>query len=283
MAVKQVVVIGCGIIGATVALALRKQGKEVTILDSGNPMAGTAPSGGHLKPSWFSGMSKDDYQPAMDLLQEIWGLSESEFVVRPTGLKTTVYRVDTDVVVKTPRLKATVTKINVESNYPEITYRTAIGQFTVQAELLVVAAGVWCQELLPEIFKDNPIQRKRGVSFRMEHNLASEFIQPWAPYKQIVAHQQATNEIWIGDGSAIIESNWSNERTLACLQRCKKAIGGEPKLLKSITGIRPYCRHENKNDPCLLVKPTRRVWVATGAGKSGTIGAGWAASRILRS
>ena len=158
-----------------------------------------------------------------------------------------------------------------------------MGPITVQAELLVVAAGVWTQYLIPSVFQDNKIQSKQGVSFRMKHNLESEFIQPWAPYKQIVAHQQGENEIWVGDGSAIIEPNWTDERTQACLSRCKKAVGGEPELIRTIIGLRPYCKHVNKNDPCLLTKASRRVWVVTGAGKSGTIGAGWAASRIIRS
>lgn len=283
MVVKEVVVIGAGIIGSTVTKSLRAEGKEVTLLDSGNNLNGTAPSGGHLKPSWFAGMSKDDYTPAMDLLEKIWGLSESEFVVRPTGVKTTVYRVDTDLVISTPKTKAIVTGIKLSGDLPEVTYKTHLSVTTVQTRLLVVAAGVWCEELLPEVFNGNKILRKQGASFRLEHNLESEFIQPWAPYKQIVAHQQEPNEIWIGDGSTILESNWTQERTLECLRRCTKAVGGKPEVLRITTGLRPYCKPLVKKDPCLLTKPHPRVWVATGAGKSGTIGAGWVASRIIRS
>jgi glycine/D-amino acid oxidase-like deaminating enzyme len=81
---KDVIVVGAGIVGATVAKAFQAAGQDVLLIDSREPMAGTRPSGGHLKPSWLGGMKKAEYEPAMKLLDDIWGLEEAEFTIRPS-------------------------------------------------------------------------------------------------------------------------------------------------------------------------------------------------------
>lgn len=268
---RDVIVIGCGIIGATVGLALKKQGRDVLILDDKRPLAGTGPSGGHLKPSWFSGMKKTEYEPAMELLDDVWGLKTEEFVLRPTPLTTTVYRVDTDQVLATEHQVATVTALEQLNNYPLVRWDGGEDR----TRLLVVAAGVWCSELL----KGLDITSKQGVSFRFTGQLKQPFIAPWAPYKQVVAHQQTADQIWVGDGSAILPENWTEERTQQCQDRCRSMLGLKFSYLNATMGLRPYCK--TGNDPCLLKQIGPRCWVATGAGKSGTIGAGWAARRIL--
>lgn len=274
-----VIVIGAGILGATIYTVMSNQGRRGLLLDDERPLSGTKPSGGHLKPSWFGDLKKTDYEPAMETLDQIWGLHQSDFVVWPTKIKTTVYRVDTDVVMKTAKtLKTvgTVDSITPQQSYPLVTYTTPDGASTVtNTKLLIVAAGAWCDTLLPGL----KISPKRGVSFRYAGKLPQEFIKPWAPFKQVVAHQQGPNEIWVGDGSAILSKNWTDDRTKQCQARCLGAIGGSNLLLKTFTGVRPYC--ESGKDPCLLKQVTPGVWVVTGAGKSGTIAAGWAARKLV--
>jgi glycine/D-amino acid oxidase-like deaminating enzyme len=276
--VRDAIVIGAGIVGATITKTLIAAGRQVLLVDSGREMAGTKPSGGHLKPSWFSGMKKAEYEPAMELLDQTWGLFSESFVIKPVMMATTVYRVDTDVVVAYPYTQGNVTSIDMLDNIPRIKYSSKKEENVEErTRLLVVAAGKWCAELLPEVFANNPVIPKRGISFRFTGTTAP-FIKPWAPYKQIVAHQQGNNEIWIGDGSAILEENWTEDRTQQCLTRCQSSFKGA-KLIRSITGVRPYCK--TNGDPCLLSQVGKHCWVATGAGKSGTIAAGWAARRIL--
>lgn len=271
---KDVIVIGAGIIGATVAKAMGED-RDVMIIDDQREMSGTKPSGGHLKPSWFSGMKKADYEPAMELLDNVWGLIEEEFKVWPGLLNTTVYRVDTDEVIKTKHTHGTVQSIDNLDNYPIVNFTGKnASTHSVRCRLLVVAAGVWCNELLPVSIKP-----KQGVSFRFKGQLDQPFIKPWAPYKQVVAHQQDVSEIWVGDGTAILQKNWTTGRSVACRKRCAKSLSTTEDPLRAITGLRPYC--ESGSDPCLLKQMHKRVWLATGAGKSGTIGAGWAARRII--
>lgn len=273
---KDVIIVGCGIIGATVKKAMLEQGRKVAIYDSGEEMAGTKPSGGHLKPGWLSGMKKEDYEPAIELLEHLWDMDCSDFKVRPTGLKTKVYRVDTDVVIKTPRIKKRIVKVDTDEQYPVVV--TEDGEH--KCRLLVVSAGVWCRELFPDLFPTKKeLQPKQGISFRFK-GTCEPFIKPWAPYKQVVAHQQSENEIWVGDGSVIIPNNWDDKRTRQCLGRCRSALGfGKQKPCRQIMGLRPYC--QNKGEPCYYHKVGRNAYVVTGAAKLGTVAAGWAARRLL--
>lgn len=270
-----VIVIGAGIIGATIFRRLTLQGRKGLLLDDNRSDAGTKPSGGHLKPSWFGDMKKTDYEPAMKTLDDIWGLHQSDFLVWPTKISTTVYRVDTDQVVNARKTVGTVTDLHNLFSSPVVTYDTMLKkEIKVSTDLLIIAAGVWCSKFFPGI----QITPKRGVSFRYTGKLKHEFIKPWAPFKQIVAHQQDVNEIWVGDGSAILDKNWTKERTEQCNKRCFDALGKSGNLLHTSTGLRPYC--DSGKDPCLLKQMNKNVWVVTGAGKSGTIAAGWAANRL---
>jgi glycine/D-amino acid oxidase-like deaminating enzyme len=272
--VKDVIVVGAGIIGATIALALRREGRKVTLLDRGETMAGTIASGGHLKPSWFGSLKKKDYEPAMELLDDVWGLIEEKFAIK-LGIGTTVYRVDTDKVLALKKTVADVTKIRVSGKCPTVTLSSGK---VLECKLLIVATGVWANELCPSV----TTKAKQGVSFRFRGGLPEPFIKPWAPYKQIVAHQQNSKEIWIGDGTAIYPKNWTIERENQSLLRCKKALKTDKEykaLYRCLYGLRPYITE--CKDPCLVKKVNKKVWIVTGAGKLGTIAAGWAARRII--
>lgn len=279
------IIVGNGILGATIAESLRKQKLETLVIDAHLPMAGTSPSGGHLKPSWFGGMDKAEYEPAMQLLDETWGLSVDEFVIIGSlGLvKTKVYRVDTDKV-GTKHIVGKVTEVENVEHEPVVTVLRGEQLSKYRCKLLILATGVWANTF------DFGVEcaSKQGVSFRMPGKLSKPFIFPWAPYKQVVAHQQTENSIWIGDGSAILSKNWTDKRTAECLARCQSTLGKKlvtyrsnpPAPLETRKGLRAYCEHP-KNEPCLFKLVTDKLIIATGAGKSGTIAAGFCARRIL--
>lgn len=282
---RDAIVVGCGIVGATVARHLAGSGlADVLALDDGRPLGGTAPSGGHLKVSWFGKLKKGEYEPAMETLDRTWGMSAEEFAAR--GGPTAVHRVDTDAVVRWRRESATLaTALDLKhlDNYPEVFYREGGEVKSERTRLLVVATGYWAGELLQGL----QVRGKQGVSFRVAGTLAGPLIEEWAPYKQVTAHQQAPGEVWAGDGSALLPDNWTAARTGECLARCLGVLKlGTPgaKVLRTLHGIRPYLpgRKDAAGSPCLLRKLHRRVWVATGAAKSGTIAAGWAATKIVK-
>lgn len=275
---KDVIVVGAGIIGTTVAKALREQQHlDVLLLDDNRPMGGSRASEGHLKPSWF-GMKPAQYEPAMQVLSDTWSMIEEQYEVRPDGAETTVYRVNMDVVTKYPYTPGRVTNIGHLNNYPTVTYFADGIKYAERCRLLVVAAGCWVPELLPQY----KVKGKRGVSFRFKHTIQRGYIEAWAPYKQLVAHQQGPLDVWIGDGTAILAKNWTPERTQECLRRCSESLGVRAgTTVRAFHGIRPYAPPLADGEPCLFERLGPRAWVATGAGKSGTIAAGWVTRRLL--
>lgn len=277
---RDVIVIGSGIIGATVARLLNLRGvKDVLVLDDRRPMGGTAPSGGHLNTAWFKGMPKAEYEPAMGVLDDCWGLIEETYQCRPSMKTTTMRRVDIDAVMASPFTRERVTAVRGEGTArPEVdTERGNLFRDTLKARHVVIAAGVWASEFVPGL----TIKAKRGVSFRVNGLLRRKFIASWAPYKQIVAHRQTKDVIWIGDGSAIAAENWTLTRTAECLARCLAELGTPDAGLRATSlGDRPYAAPENKGEPCLYRKLGPAVYLATGAGKLGTIAAGWVAGKI---
>lgn len=270
---RDIIIVGGGIIGTTVAKVFRNSGYDALLLDDRRPMSGSAASGGHLKESWF-GIPKEVYEPALDLLDVTWGLNGEDFLDVRNGKNTVVYRVNTDEVLKYPFTQGKVTSVSPLRGFPSV--KSTVGD--EQGRMLLVAAGVWCHELLPA-YKTTP---KQGVSFRVRGTVHQPFIDTWAPYKQIVAHQQAENEMWIGDGSTILQRNWTDQHTTNSRDRCLKALEGPrpTDITRTIHGLRPYTQH-NPDEPCLFEQIGPNAYVATGAGKSGTISAGFVARRLL--
>lgn len=275
---RDAIIVGGGIIGTTVAVALQRMGDNVLLLDDRRAMSGTRPSGGHLKPSWYANMHKSEAAGALELLCQLWNARSELFKLLPAGVETEVWRVDTDMVVATSnklRTRATVSGIDPSLNMPKVTYQTATGTTTEYCKQLLIATGAWSNELV----SGSVDQCKAGVSFRVEGTLDDPFIKPWAPYKQVVAHQQGDNEIWVGDGTAIIQPNWSDVRVQQCKERCLSVLpAGE--LIRTVQGLRPYAKKLDPTHPCYFRQLGPHAWVATGAGKSGTIAAGWVAGRI---
>ena len=277
---KDVIVVGGGIIGTTVGKYFTDEGLNVLIIDNNNPMAGTRPSGGHLRPSWFGDMEKDQYEPAMELIDKVWGMNEEEFIEYPKEKPIKIYRVDTDVVMAYDRTLGEVIDINCKEKYPVVTYQVQDRKIKEKCKLLVVSAGIWTNSLIEGV---PPVVGKQGVSFRVTGKLENRFVVGWAPYKQVVAHQQGENEIWVGDGSTILQKNWKEATTLKCKERCLTYLDMKsPIVTTTLLGVRPYITKKVKaGDPCYLKQLNDRTWVATGSGKSGTISAGWTLWRLI--
>ena len=274
-------VIGKGIFGVTIAKALEQSGRKVLVLDNHEPLAGSPPSGGHMKPSWFSGLGKYVYDPGLETLENLFGFTEEKYSIYPLpkGVSVSVFRLDIDKALLFKHNRAEVTAIDLlETSTPQVTCIYQDKEIKLRCRLLVVAAGVWCQQLLPSKFPKKSLVGKTGVSFRFAGQI-SPFIKPWAPYRQIVANNVTPDSIWVGDGTAILSKNWTEDRAVVCEARCKSALKITDKPIKKIEGIRPYCA---KQKFC-VEKIGKAAWVATGAGKHGTVVAGYAAQLIARS
>lgn len=277
---RDVIVIGAGVIGATVSKVLASRGMDVLTLDDRRPFSGTGPSGGHLRSSWFGEMPETLWRPSLQTLDQAWGLLSESFRVGP--VKETVYRVDTDVVLAAPFTRAKALGVSLLNNYPLVEYRVFAGApkevVCERCRWLLVATGTWANELV----KGVDTTAKQGVSFRVKQVLQENVIIPWAPYKQVVAHQQTGSTVWVGDGTAILTKNWTDAKTAQVRERCLRVAELTGDVLEERQGWRPYSSHEPML-PCLLRQLGPRAWVATGAGKRGTIAAGWVANTLVSS
>ena len=150
-------VIGAGLFGQVIAKALASQGRSVVVMDDARPMNGTAPSGMLMKPSWFAGLGKDIYDPALLVMHELYDIQELEFKVGPK--KTSALYVPHEQVMSMEVTPYSVFKVYEDGR---VDCETNTGsRATLRFELVIVAAGVWSSKLL-----DVPkLEGKQGVSF----------------------------------------------------------------------------------------------------------------------
>ena len=85
MRIHDVIVIGAGLFGQTIAKTLRHQGRTVMVVDARLPGSGSRPAACIMKPSWYESLGTDIFTPGLDLLNEIYGLKSITFEQYPTA------------------------------------------------------------------------------------------------------------------------------------------------------------------------------------------------------
>lgn len=279
------IVIGGGLFGQIIAAELRAQGQEVRVFDNREPMAGSRPAACLMKPSWFSALGKDVYEPALALLDRLYGVRDLPFDVSvgKTGklAEATVHWCDPAKILAGPTEHRTVMEVG--PGFVRAQTVEAPGYETIQARTVVVAAGIWTQYLLPQIAQQG--QRGMALLFPELHPERGR-IKVWAPYRQLVGFDRGDG-LWVGDGTAIKAENWDDERTRQVYNRERQfgdqvmgTLGLSPNDgARLLHGIRPYAKGHK---PCLLQEVEPGLWAASGGAKNGTLAAGWAAHEIAR-
>lgn len=264
----EAIVVGAGLFGQVITKHLRSLGVEVTMVDGRAPNPGSKPSASLMKPSWFSGMGARYTDPALELLDRHYGVHDLRFRVGPARFDGVKW-CDPWRITAPDFLERRVVRIGRQC---VVLDRGEV----LEADLIVVAAGVWTSQLLPV----PGLTGKMGAACLFPHRqIEQPFISPWAPYKQLVAFN-LREHVWVGDGSAIKPDNWTPERQQQTVDRCVRAAGldARPRVM---VGNRPYVPKKYLNGrPCYLEKRERNLWIATGGAKNGTIAAGWCAHEI---
>ena len=263
----EVLVIGGGLFGSIVAKALRDQGRSVLVVDDGRPGSGSRPAACLMKPSWFSGLGKEVYEPSLKLLDRLYGVQDIKFRV-PAGHVNVHWVKPADVL----QAADVVARVNSLERTSDWCWRARINNGgDLIAKKVVVAAGIWTPLLVSSI----KVDAQFGMAFLWPQGKIEEpFVRVWAPYRQLVAFNRGDG-LWVGDGTAI--KNWSNKYAEASLNRCSKEIGLEVEPQK-LFGARPYVADAK---PCLLKEVSSGLWVATGGAKNGTLAAGWCAHQLM--
>lgn len=267
-----VIVIGAGLFGSIIAESLIQQGRNVCVIDAEKENSGSKPAACLMKPSWYSGLGKEITTPALDTLDKLYGLESVEFNVR--GVKVPVHWIPPAKILKKNYIKGEVCAVdkNIHDSW-SVELQGSKLKGVMYAKNIVIAAGIWAKKFC-EI--EGGLSGQAGIAFLWENgDLKTPFITPYAPYRQMVAFNRGDG-LWMSDGTAIKEENWTKERESAAFQRCTKALGWPPQHPQRIYGVRPY----SKMKPCYLKEVDKGCWVATGGAKNGTIAAGWCAHII---
>jgi glycine/D-amino acid oxidase-like deaminating enzyme len=272
MADYDTVIIGGGLFGKMIAKALSVDGQTVLVVDRGERLAGSRPAACLIKPSWLGGMG-EHRDPAMRKLSELYDVQELEFAVGALGVKIKmekVFWVDPSTILRggepTNVLDADVQVINKLDHGWEVSMLINGGQYEATARNVVVAAGVWTEQLLPQF---RQTAQWGGALLYRNAKIKQPFIRPWAPYKQLVAFNRGDG-LWVGDGSALKHANVTKERMVETFNREAHAVDLNIWQASELEGLRPYTRDHK---PCLLEEVEPSLWAASGGAKNGTIAA----------
>lgn len=267
-----ILVIGAGIFGQIITATLRKKGADVGIMDAGFEGSGSKPAACLMKPSWFSSLGKDNYSPALQTLDECYEIQRVFFKAGP--ITTEVMWIDPLTILGKSFIKKAVVKLAKPDSKWRVT--THDGQ-EYTAKQVILATGVWANTLIQQQVPG--LAAKTGVAFLWpKARIGQPFIRPWAPFKQIVAFNRGDG-LWVGDGTAIKEKNWTADRLDQSARRCATAVTQYRTDATALVGQRPYAN--TSGEPCYLAEHDG-VTVVTGGAKNGTIAAGWAAYHIAR-
>lgn len=266
-------IIGGGIFGSIIAKKLHTIGKSIIIVDSDENKAGSKAAACLMKPSWYSSLGKEIWQPAMRQLEELYFIEEIKF-------QTKIGKVNVTWINPNSILRKTheIAKINrVVSEYGQwFIYEKDQEIPIVVCNTLILAAGIWSNNILYEsgIPLVEDLSPRTGTSFRIK-GVTEPKIHAYAPYRQSVKFNISPNTIWTGDGVA--NKNYDVFHLSKSIVRCAQFVGCSETLLSATTGHRPYVKDAK---PCYLKEHAPGLWVVTGGAKNGTIAAGWAAHRL---
>lgn len=265
------IIIGGGLFGSIIARHLKSRGVYTITIDDKREGSGSRPAACLMKPSWFSSLGSEYYTPALDTLDELYGLQDIQFgIVKVKWIPPKKILIEPDVL-------GEVTGIQQHGKEWLVKVNNQVLCFT--AEHLIVAAGIWSNDILKKISGGGRVvdlSTRQGIAFITPHyEVPKPFIHPWAPYKQIVAFNREPGKGWISDGTAVKEL--TTTRKAMSLERCRKALGDPQTRLEGVMGNRPYTPQAK---PCYLQSHGNNLWVVTGGAKNGTIAAGWAAHKL---
>lgn len=271
------IVIGAGIFGSVIAKTLKSIGQDVLIVDAQLPNSGSKPAACLMKPSWMSSLGNDTVDLSLSLLDELFEVQTIEFKIG--GLvPTDVFWVNPQKLLSHAFVKyGKVQKIR--KNTSDENYVVDIfNEFhdlneEYTATNVVIAAGIHTPELF-DVQGGLKGQMGSAILFENEH-IDKPVINPYAPYRQLVAFNRGDG-LWVGDGTAILEQNYTSMHTLRSLDRACNLSGLPSNKARVLTGVRPY----TKNKPCYFENPFEGFFIATGGAKNGTIAAGYCAAKI---
>lgn len=255
-----ILIVGSGLFGSVARDLLTARGIPCKVIDDGRPMSGSYPAGCLTKPSWLDALGKAR-EPALGLLDQLYGIQKLPLRLGPARLDS-IMHVPPAAILRAPDVRARVTGILPEAGVVHLdSGETLVGHS------ILVAAGVWCRELLPLHFGSARLEGLQGVSLRFRETLPEARLKLWAPFKQSVAFNIEPGVAWFGDGTSLRPESWTPEHDERA-QTHAADLGLDPSNLIEVRhGLRPYVRGHTG----WFQRAGRRCWVSTGGAKNGVV------------
>jgi hypothetical protein len=265
-----IIVVGGGLFGAIAAALARAEDYAVTVIDGCHQYAASKAAGCVLAPSWLSSLSSEQIAVAMRVLHRLYTVHDITF---STNLIKDFHaqRIDPGEILRPPDILTNVHKV---------------GNGWVQLEdgvvlygAVLVAAGIGCADLL-DMPKIDGLWGASATFFG--YTMTTPRLHLYAPYKQAIAFNLAPGKIWMGDGTALIESTWMKERSArleATIERGTKLLSLKSRSPVEINeGARPYVEGYKAG---FFQQVAPRTWVSTGGAKNGTVLAAYQAQQFI--
>jgi hypothetical protein len=214
-----------------------------------------------MKPSWMKSVS--NVPECMDLLGSLYDVKTLAF--KAAMLSVNCSWVDPQDIMSEDRNL-------VHAKVLEVGDGTVVTEDKTYKGLVIVAAGVWTKSLLPQI----PDMQTLCGSAILGTNNVKNTIHIIGPYKQAVWFNMGKDRSWFGDGTAIIEKNFSSEHQERTRERASTLAGIDGKMR---TGSRPYLKGGKLG---LFEKLGDRLFVSSGGAKNGTILAAEHSVRLMK-
>ncbi len=264
---RSVIIVGGGLFGSITAHWLSTLGHDVTILDSRESFAGSAPAACLMRPSWMTMLK--DVDRGFELLDHLYGLKQIGFKVEPVGKYVNVTWVDpASVLGPWNGVKYKTERVTHVDNG-----RVECESGLVYEGTIIVCAGVWTSKLLPHI----AIKAQTGAALTFDKRCKMPKISVWAPYRQAVSFERDHGRTWFGDGTAILRKNFGSAHVDRTVVRAREHGLPKTRLVKTQVGMRPYIAGHKAG---YLEELAPDLIVNTGGAKNGTMIAALNALRI---
>jgi glycine/D-amino acid oxidase-like deaminating enzyme len=266
-----IVVIGAGLFGSIATTLARSVGHTVTVVDAQRPWAASKASGCVLAPSWLSSLERGQIDTAMGVLRDLYTVHDMEF---STNLlkKFKAQRVDpSEVLLKDGVVRDEVVEVK------DGVVKLASGD--VLRGKVLIAAGMACNNFVPDMPETQALW---GSSITLNAQLSEARLHVYAPYRQAVAFNMNKRQVWMGDGTALVEKTWAKEsaeraqRTVERARELFKLTAAKPTVN---SGARPYVKGHKAG---YFQRVTPSVWVSTGGAKNGTVLAALQAHQFIK-
>lgn len=253
-----VYIIGAGLFGAVARDLLHRHGVPCFTIDAQLPLAGSPAAGCLTKPSWLQSLA--GWREGIELLVGLYGSRE---IIARCGFATTqLLHFAPSKILQAPHIIGEVLHIDPDAG------EVLLSDGRAFSGRVLVAAGVWSKALLadrmPEVELIGLVGRSLWIDAQLQGDEA--LLKVWAPFKQSVAFNITSGQIWFGDGTAVKLSSWSTRYAERVVEHASQ-LGVPLPNFTGTTGQRPYV----KGKKGYFKQVGARCWVSTGGAKNGVV------------